>query len=202
VIIHHADRLHQRVADGRADKGEAKPLEIAAQQVRRVRPRGHLLQPAPRVLPRRAVYVAPQKGIERTVRLLDIEHAARVADRGVDLEPVAHNAGVGQQTRRVGLAVPGDTRDVEAVERRAVVLAFAQDRQPTQSGLCALEDQELEQPPVVMQRNAPLAVVVRLIQRVAAAPGAADRARTVNRRAGTPSLPTVLRTTHALGSRL
>ena len=98
----------------------------------------------------------------------------RVANRGGDLESVTHDTGVGQQACCVGLTVTGNARDIEIVERRAVVLAFAQNRQPTQSSLCAFEDQEFEQPPIVVQRHPPLAVVIRLIQRIVPAPNATD----------------------------
>ena len=63
---------------------------------------------------------------------------------------------------RVGRA----TRGVEPVARGAVVLALTQDGRPTQSGLRALQDEELKEPPVVADRDAPLQVMVGPIERV------------------------------------
>src|SRR5690606_41873933 len=64
-------------------------------------------------------------------------------------------------------------RGIEVVERGAVVLALAQDGNPAQPGLGTFQRQELEQGTVVMERHAPLVVVVVLVERVFATPGAA-----------------------------
>ena len=60
----------------------------------------------------------------------------------------------------VALVEPRHHLEVEARERPPEVLALAQDRQPRQPGLKALEAQLLEQADVVGDREAPLAVVV------------------------------------------
>lgn len=79
---------------------------------------------------------------------------------------VADDAGVGEQRDGPALAVTGDFFDVEAVEGAAIVFAFRQHDGPAQSGLRALERQQLEQRAIVMQRHAPLKVVVDDIERL------------------------------------
>ena len=67
---------------------------------------------------------------------------------------------------------------VEAEERLPVALALAQDRDPGEPRLRALEAEQLEERAVVVQRDAPLVVVVGLVERIAArCPRAADRLR-------------------------
>jgi hypothetical protein len=115
----------------------------------------------------------PQIAIEAAELALHLEHALRVVHRGVDLEPVAHDAGIHHQGCDLALAVASDQRRVEAVEHLAVAPALLQDREPRQAGLGTLEHQELEQLAIVVQRHAPLGVVVGDVDRIGADPGAA-----------------------------
>ena len=80
--------------------------------------------------------------------------------------------GVAEQPLDVRRTELGDGVDVELGERTPEVLTLAQDRQPRQTGLEALEAQLLEQPGVVGDAAAPLVVVVVDVQRVVAAPPA------------------------------
>ena len=64
---------------------------------------------------------------------------------------------------------------IEVQEGVAVALALAQDRDPGEAGLRALEAQQLEEGALVVQRDAPLLVVVGGVERIAAGgPPAAD----------------------------
>jgi hypothetical protein len=84
----------------------------------------------------------------------------RIGNGRRHLEPVAHDAGVGQQRRLFARAVAGDQCRVEAVVHFAIVFALAQDGRPAQPGLGTLKDEELEPPVVVVYRHAPFGVVV------------------------------------------
>ena len=102
---------------------------------------------------------------------------ARVVDRGLDLPAVADDRRVAEQALDVARAELGDRGGVEARERAAERLALAQDRHPREPGLEALETELLEQPAVVDDGQAPLAVVVGAVVRVGApAPPAAGDA--------------------------
>ena len=98
----------------------------------------------------------------------------RISYRGRDLQAVANDAGIAQQALQLAAIVAGDALRAEAVEGGAVVLAFLQDRVPTQAGLGAFEDKKLEENAIVVLRQAPFFVVITDGQRVAG-PGAADQ---------------------------
>ena len=89
-----------------------------------------------------------------------LDRRARVCDRRVDLRPVAHDPRVGHQPRDVGLAERRDAPRLEAGEGGTERLALAQDRQPRQARLEALEHEALVDGVLVANRPAPLAVVV------------------------------------------
>src|SRR5262249_5677975 len=61
---------------------------------------------------------------------------------------------------------------MKAVERAAKILPLAQDGDPRKPGLEAVQDQLLVKRPVVIFRNAPFVVVIRLIERIVPRPGA------------------------------
>ena len=72
--------------------------------------------------------------------------------------------------------IAGDDLRIEAVESAAEVLPLAQDRDPGEAGLETIEDQLLEQGPVVRLGHAPVGVVIGDIERIDARPGAAGLA--------------------------
>ncbi len=86
---------------------------------------------------------------------------------------MADDPGIGEQPLDVLLAEPGDLLEVEPGERLSEVLALAQDRQPGEPGLEPLEDELLEETAVVVDREAPLGVVVGLVLGRRGAPEAA-----------------------------
>ena len=107
-----------------------------------------------------------QVGVERTEALRDREERHGVADRRVDLGAVPDDPGIGHQPLPVGRVERRDDGRVEAAERGSERLALAQDRRPRQARLERFERQPLEQLGVVVDRPAPLVVVVGDHQRV------------------------------------
>jgi len=69
---------------------------------------------------------------------------------------------------------PADEGRVETGKSRAIAVALFQDGGPTQPGLSALQDQHLEQEPVIMDGDAPIVVMIGDIERVAARPFASS----------------------------
>ncbi len=98
-----------------------------------------------------------------------------IADERVDLGAVSHDAGIGEQSGPVVVAVGGHALDVEVIEGGAIPLALAKDRDPGEPGLGTLEAEELEEPMRIAHRDSPLGVVVADEERVGARPGAAGR---------------------------
>ncbi len=123
---------------------------------------------------RRAVDEAPEPVAEGALALAQLEKGPRVADGGVDLGPVAHDAGIGQQSFPFPVAEARDGVRIEVCERAPVGVALAQDRQPGQPRLRSLEDQHLEQVALVARGHAPLVVVVGDVGGVAETPFTAD----------------------------
>ena len=173
MVIHHAHRLHEGVAHRRPDEAEAQPLQLAAHGLRFHRLGRHVGERAARTVTRHAIDEFPQQRVQRTVALAHGKRRTRVGDRRLDLQPVAHDAGVGHQALDVGRGVTGDLVSVEIVEGAAVVLALLQDRDPAQPRLRTLEHQHLEEVTVVVVGHAPFEVVVGGVERIGAAPGAA-----------------------------
>ena len=99
----------------------------------------------------------------------------------------------------VALAEPGDGLDLEARERGPEVLALAQDRQPRQARLEALQHQPLVDAAVVGDRPAPLLVVVGGVVGRRAAPPAAPAAVLAATRALTAGDTTATRRAAARG---
>ena len=115
---------------------------------------------------------SPQVSVEAPVLALHVEEGARVGHGRLDLGAVADDAGVGEKSLAVAGRVARDLLGVEAVERLPVALAPAQDGGPAQSRLRALQDQQLEELALLVERHPPLLVVVRDV-RLDARPDAA-----------------------------
>src|SRR4029453_19111067 len=109
-----------------------------------------------------------------------LEHGLGVGDRRLDLEPVADDARVTHEPVDVARPELRHLLRVEAGERAAGAVAFVQDRRPREACLGALEDEHLEEVPLVARRYAPFLVVVGDVERVAlrnpGAPGHAGAA--------------------------
>ena len=122
---------------------------------------------------------APGGGEERTTtRTRDspsgqLERRDRVPDRRLDLAAMADDPGVAEQPLDVALVEVGDPLDRESGERLPKALPLAQDRQPREPGLEALEREQLEQRIVAALLAPPLVVVVGAVERILSAPPAA-----------------------------
>ena len=87
----------------------------------------------------------PDVLVERAELFLDCQERLGVLDRRLDLQSVANDARIREQTLLLPLAVLGDDGRVEAVEGFAIVLPLLEDRLPTQAGLCPFENQEFKE---------------------------------------------------------
>jgi len=175
VIVYHSDCLHERVADRGADEAEAALLQIPAHRVRLGRGGGNLLHRTPAVLSGPAADELPDVAVEVAELALNRKERPGIGDRGLELEAVAHHARIAHERPQFARAEAGDLRGVESREPAAVVLALLQYRVPGEACLRAFEDEEFEQPAVIVQRNAPFAVVIRDLQVVDLTPRTAPR---------------------------
>ena len=172
MIVRHAHRLHEGIDDGGADEVEAFSLERFRDPARDLVFRRHVLAGFRVGLDRASVDEIPQEARE-SAALLDDEPGARAGNGRLDLGAVAHDAGVEHQRLDLRLVEAGDHRRIEAREGLTEVLALAQDGDPGQARLEAVENEFFEQRPVVEFRHAPFRVVVRDIEGIGAGPPAA-----------------------------
>src|SRR2546426_2087104 len=175
VVVHHAHRLHERIADGRPDEAEAALRQRVAHRVGLPRARREVAEGATAIVFGRPAHEAPEKHAERPVPCLELEERARVRYRRMHLLAVAHDAGVLEQLRDLLAIVAGHALRVEPVERLEEAGALVQDDAPREPGLEAIEHELREQVPVAPQGHAPLLVVIGEHQRVVATgPAALD----------------------------
>src|SRR3954451_2420529 len=139
---------------------EERAGDLAAGEDERVPEQAH-----PFVFRARVVRVEP--GGEAAVRLAELDDAPRVLDRRIDLEPIANDARVFEQTFAPFVGEARYAIDVEIRERRAEVVALFQDRQPRQTGFIDLQHEPFEQRVVVRDREAVLVIVIWPVKRMA-----------------------------------
>lgn len=96
MIVHHADRLHVRITNGGTDKFETISQQIPTQRVGNFRARRNFFHAFSPVDHRSAIDEPPQIGIEAAEFLAHFQERHRVLDGGVDFQPVANDAGIGQ----------------------------------------------------------------------------------------------------------
>ncbi len=109
---------------------------------------------------RGAIGELPEEVIEAAEFFPELEVGLGVGDSGLDFEPVADDAGVGEELFDLLWGVTGNAFGVEVVERLPVAIAFLEDGEPAESGLGTVEDDFFEEFGVVMFRDAPFFVVV------------------------------------------
>src|SRR5205814_5163042 len=144
----------------RADKFETALNQIAAHGVGFRCPRRQLGHSPPMILFRFAADETPKVSVETAELFPDREKRFRILDCRRNLQSVPHDPGVAEQPFHIARAVARDLFRAKSVERLAIVFPFLENRCPAQSGLCALEDQKLKQLSIVMNRHAPLLIVV------------------------------------------
>src|SRR5579872_721374 len=160
MIVHHTDCLHEGIADRRSDKVKSPAFEVFAHRVRFLGARRNLLERLGRVHSRLASDELPDVGIEAAEFFLHAKERLRILNCGCNLEFVANDARVAQQLLHLAPVIERNASRIESIERLAIVAALVEDRIPAQSGLSAFENEELEEPAIVVQRNAPLLVVI------------------------------------------
>ena len=164
MIVDHAHRLHVGVTDRRADEAKTSALEIATHRLgldglHRNRPRipstilyGATVDELPDVLGE-----GPRFG-------LNGEDGASVGDRRLDLQAVAHDARIFQQTLALASIEARHFRHLKIGVHPLIFRALGQDRVPTQTRLGPFEDQHLEEVAIVPAGHTPFPVVILDLQ--------------------------------------
>jgi len=173
VIIDHASRLHEGVQDGAAAKLEPAPHHVPAHRVRDRAGGRYLRHALPGILNGSPAGETPQIRIQRTKFLLDLKHAVGVVDDGIDFCPVAHNASVGEQLLHFLNAIAGNHIDLKIVKSLPEVFPFTQDGVPAQTSLHPIQRQEFKQPLIIVERHAPLFIMIAGEQDIVEVPNTA-----------------------------
>src|SRR5438094_4448509 len=160
MIVDHSDRLHQRVADGRADEFESASQQIPTHRAGFSSARGHLRHRAPTILDWLPADKAPQISVETPEFFSYGEKYFRVLDCGHDLQAVAYDSPVAQQPFNIAPIVAGDVLRAISGERLSIVLPFFQNDRPAQPGLRAFKNEELEKHSIIMHGDAPFLIVI------------------------------------------
>src|SRR5438067_3358078 len=116
VIVDHAGRLHQRVADRGADEFESASQQIAAHRIGFGRACGHLCHAAPAIPDWLAPDKTPKVRVEAFHFLAHPEKQPRVLDGSSNLQSVSHDPGVAKQPLDIARAVAGDLLRAESIE--------------------------------------------------------------------------------------
>jgi hypothetical protein len=95
----------------------------------------------------------PDVAIKAAKFFLDMNKSLRICRRRSDFPLIADDTRITQQPCEFAPVVASDAVGIEAVESAALVLAFVEDHAPTETGLGAFENQELEPPVVIVDRN-------------------------------------------------
>jgi hypothetical protein len=169
VVVDHAAGLHRRVDGRRTNEPEARLLQ-ALRQGRRLRGRGLPVPLAGRWrVPGRGE--APEELLER-LGVTEGDGGAGVRDRRLDLPAMADDRCIRHKPLDIALAERGDAIRVEPLEGGAKAFTLAQDRQPAEAGLEALEAEPLVEPALVADGASPLLIVVGDVERVGGRPAA------------------------------
>src|SRR5262249_49019488 len=139
VIVHHPNCLHEGITDRRSDKVEPAPAQVLAHVHRFLRISREALQAVPGILDWRAADKLPDVAIETAEFFLDFEKSLGIRDRGLDLQPVAYDAGIVHQSLDLVGFEARDFLRVKAAECFAISLALVEDRGPAQTSLRAFK---------------------------------------------------------------
>src|SRR6185312_14984425 len=172
MVVHKPGCLHERIADGRPDKSESALFQILRKGVRFRSACGQAILRSPRISFWAAIDESPDILVKAAEVFLDSKKRTRVCKSGFDLQPIADNSRIRQQPGDRLLVKASDLCGIELRECSPVSIPFLEDGVPTEAGLGAFQNKELEKPVVVVNRHAPLVIVVA-DRELVAGPGAA-----------------------------
>jgi len=160
VVVHHANRLHERVAYGRTDEPEASSAKLLANSVGLFGARRYLAERAELVSDWSAANKSPYVFVEGAEFVPYCQELSSVRDRRVDFETITYDAGVIEEASDVFVLVTGNLRRIEVMECLPIIFTFVQNCLPRESCLGTLEYEKLEQCSVIVHRDSPFFVVV------------------------------------------
>ena len=141
VVHDHARGLHQRVANGRADEGEAGLFQAFAHLHGDRRDGRHFAA----ILEMIDHRLAADEGPEKRHRVLQRQPGLGVAPGRIEFEAIANDARIEHQFIDFRVAHLRHALYVEAEHHLAITLTFTQHGDPGKAGLEPFEQKQLEQ---------------------------------------------------------
>src|SRR5262245_28221241 len=97
MVVHHPGRLHESVANGRADELEPALEQVATHGIALRGVRGNVLHRTTPIYDRPSSNEGPEVAIEAAEFMLHREYRTGVGDRCRDLQSVPHDPRIGEQ---------------------------------------------------------------------------------------------------------
>src|SRR5436190_17492744 len=134
MVVHHADRLHVRIHDGRTDEAESAVLEILAERVGFGGGRRNLPHRLPSIQTGPSIDEPPAISVETSELVLDREKRPRVAHSGFDLHPVSNDRRIRSELLNSLLRVSRHLPGIELAEGAAITFPFFEHDRPAEPG--------------------------------------------------------------------
>ena len=166
MIVDHANGLHERITNRRADEREAPAFQVSTYGIRNRCVAGNVAWRLPAVGDRSAVNECPNILVKAADLLLDQKKSLRIGNGRLNFKPVPNDTGVAQQALYFSCVVPGDCRRVKVIKGRPEGVTLLKNGVPTQPGLRPFKDEKFKQPSIVVYRDAPFFVMVLGQERV------------------------------------
>src|SRR5438445_404329 len=160
MVIDHSHGLHKGIADRRANKLETALEQIFAHRVRFGSFRGNHFKGFPGVVDWFAADELPDVSIETAKFFLDRQKSVRVLDCRSDFQAVSNYARISQKFLDFASVILCNLVRIKVVEGATEIRSLFEDNRPTQTRLCTLQDEKLEEQPVIVHGNAPLGIMV------------------------------------------
>jgi len=130
VVVHHAHRLHERIADRGAHEAEPPLLQVVAHSFRFWCQSRHLFEVLPVIDQGLVVHELPEIGTETAKLALNSQERLGIGHCRIHLQPIANNPWIRQESFPLTGTVSRYFRCIKVVEGGPIALATLQDRRP------------------------------------------------------------------------
>ena len=108
MIVDHANGLHERITNRRADEFEPPPFQVLTHGIGEWRVAGNVLGRFPTIVDWSPFDELPNILIKASKFLLDEKKSLCIGNGRLNFEPVSNDAGVAQQAAYFLCVIPGD----------------------------------------------------------------------------------------------
>ena len=164
MVVDHANGLHEGITNRRPHELEPPLPQIPAHGFGLRSAGGYIGHPGPRVLHGLSPDKPPDVAVKAAELFLHLQEGLGVGDSCGDFALVSDDLRIDQQLCHVSFGVSGDFPDIEIVESFSVACPLFKNGGPAQPGLGPLQNEQLEEAPVVVKRHAPFLIVIGLLQ--------------------------------------